>query len=68
MRSGERLAGERREGKLTGEKGEPLDMWVKQEIVLQTEEGLQELQGMQKKEERPDEYPLLHTAEIRGTF
>ena len=66
MRSGERLAGGRREGKLTRERGELLDVGVKQEIDLQTEEGLQELQDMKRKEERPDEYPLMHAAVTRG--
>ena len=68
MRSGERLAGERVEEKLTGERGELLDIGAKQEMDLQTEEGLQELQGMKRKEELPEEYPLMHTASTRGVL
>lgn len=57
MRSGEGLAGERRE---------PFGVGMKEEIDFQTKEGLQVFQGMNKKEERPEDNALIHTAATEG--
>ena len=68
MGSEERIAGERGESserKLAGERREPLDRGIKQELDLQTKEGLQVLK---MKEELPEEYPLVHTAATRGVL
>ena len=55
MRSEEKLAGEKAERKLTGERR---DRGTKQEMDLQAREGLQVLQEMSRKEERPKAYPV----------
>ena len=57
VRSKERLAEERRE---------PLGVGTRQEMDFQTKEGLQVLQGVNRKEEKPEEYPLMHTAAKEG--
>ena len=68
MRSEERLAGERSERMSVGERREPLDVVIRQEIDLQRKEELQVVQEMNRKEERPEEYPLMHTAATRGVL
>ena len=68
MRSEERLAGERSERMSVGERREPLDVVTEQEMNLQRKEGLQVLQEMNRKEERPEEYPLMHTAATGGVL
>ena len=65
MGSEERIAGESSERKLAGERREPLDRGTKQQLDLQTKEGLQVLK---MKEELPEEYPLVHTAATRGVL
>ena len=64
----ERLTGERSEGRLAEERGEPLDIGIKQEMDLQTKDELQVHQRMKKKEERPEEYPLMYIAATRGVL
>jgi len=66
MGSEERLAGERSERMSVGERREPLDVVTKMD--LQRKEGLQVLQEMNRKEERPEEYPLMHTAAAGGVM
>ena len=66
--SEEKLAGERSESTLAGYRREPLDVWTKQEMDLQTKEGLQVLQEMNRKEEMSEEYLLMHTAATRGAL
>ena len=66
--SEERLAGERSEKMSVGERREPLDVVTKQEMYLQTKEGLQVIQETKRKEERPEEYPLVHTAAKEGVL
>ena len=70
MGSEERPAEERREriSKSAGEKREPLDLGAHQEIDSQTKEGLQVVQEMKRKEERPEECPLIHTVATRGVL
>ena len=70
MGSEERLAGERSERKLVAEGKEPLgnDVGTEQEMDSQTKEGLQALQETKRKEESPDDCPLMHTAATRGAF
>ena len=65
MRSEEKLAGEKAERKLTGERR---DRGTKQEMDLQAREGLQVLQEMSRKEERPKAYPVMYTAATRGVL
>ena len=59
MRSEERLAGER---------GELLDRGKMQEMDLQTKEGLQVLQEMNREKKRPKGSPVMHTAATRGVL
>ena len=68
MGSEERLAGERSERKLVAEGREPLDVGTEQEMASQTKEGLQALEETKRKEERPDNCPLMHTAAMRGVL
>ena len=72
MGSEERPAAEGKEriSKSAGEKREPLDLGAHQEIDSQTKEGLQVhvVQEMNRKEERPEKYPLMHTAATRGVL
>jgi len=71
MGSEERLAGERSERMSVGERREPLDVVTELEMnlqELQRKEGLQVFQEMNRKEERPGEYPLMHTAATRGVL
>ena len=56
------------EEKLAKERGKTLDLEANQEMDLQRKEGLQVLQEMNRKEERPEEYPLMHTAATRGVL
>ena len=58
----------RNEGKSARERGKPLDLEANQEMDLQTKEGLQVLQGNGRKEERPEEYPLMPTVATRGVL
>lgn len=67
MTSEEKLANERSEKKSTRESGEPLDVGAEQEKGFRTNEGLQALQEMSKKEER-EEYRLMHTSATRGVL
>ena len=62
------LAGERSDRMSVGERREPLDVVIRQEIDLQRKEELQVVQEMNRKEERPEEYPLMHTAATRGVL
>ena len=56
MRSKERLAGKKREA------------GTKEEMNSQTKERLQVPQEMNRREERPEEYSLMHTAATRGVI
>lgn len=65
MGSGERPAGEKSERRLAGETRQPLDRRTKQE---KTKEGLQGVQKMSRKVERPEEYPVMHNSATRGVL
>ena len=62
------LAGERSDRMSVGERREPLDVVIRQEVDLQRKEELQVVQEMNRKEERPEEYPLMHTAATGGVL
>ena len=68
MGSDDRLAEEKSKEEIPEERGEPLDAGTNQEMDSQTKGELQVLQEMNKKEERPEEYPLMHTAATRGVL
>ena len=52
-----------------GERREPLDVGTKQEMYLQTKERLQVIiQETKRKEERPEECPLIHTVAKGGVL
>lgn len=65
MGSEERLAGEKSERELAGERRQPLDRGTKQE---KTKEGLQVVQEMSRKVKKTKEYPVIHTAAMRGVL
>ena len=68
MGSDERLAGERSERKSAAEGREPLDLGTELETDSQRKEGLQALQKAKRKEESPDDCPLMHTAAKEGVL
>ena len=63
----ERLARERSERKSAADGREPLgsDVGTEQEKESPTKEGLQ---ALERKEESPDDCPLMHTAATRGVL
>ena len=68
MESEERLAGKRSERKLVAERTELLELGTEQEMASQTKEGLKAQEETKRKEERPDNCPLMHTAATRGVL
>ena len=46
----------------------PLDTGAKQETDLQAKEEMQVPQKMNRKDRRPEEYPLMHTAATSGVL
>jgi len=58
----------RNEERFARERRKPLHLGANQEMDLQPKEGLQVLQGNSRKEQRPEEYPQMHTAAARGVL
>ena len=65
MGSEERLAGEKSERKLAGERRQPLDRGTSQK---RTKEGLQVVQEMSRNVKKTKEYPVMHNAAIKGVL
>ena len=68
MGSEERLAGERSERNSVADGRKPLVIGTEQEMDSPTKEELQALQKAKRKEESPDNCPLMHTAAKEGVL